>query len=318
MGSHDQLFKALLERFLGDLLHLVVPRLARRLAPERRRVLPNEGFTDSPRGEQRLLDLVAEVPMEGPRSAGEAESVVVHVEVERRARSGMGPRMLEYSRVLALRHGGPVLSIVLYLAGGPVGVTRSTFTEGLEGEAFQVFHHFELGVSSSDAVPYLEMDLPLAWALASLARRPPAWSRVRHKLECLARIAGVRTLDPAARSLLTYCVETYLELDDAETEELKMLAEREERRDVLEILDSGMTWGDRLLAKGRKEGLEKGLEQGRVCGMQETILRQLEQRFGPLPEPARERVESTTSSGRLEEIADRLLSAESLADLGLL
>lgn len=76
MGSHDQLFKELLERFLGDLLHLVAPRLARRLAPERRSLLPTEGFTDSPHGQQRLPDLVAEVPVQGPRSPGEPESLV--------------------------------------------------------------------------------------------------------------------------------------------------------------------------------------------------------------------------------------------------
>lgn len=88
-----------------------------------------------------------------------------------------------------------------------------------------------------------------------------------------------------------------------------MLAEREERTDVLEILDSGMTWGDRLVARGR--------EEGRVRGMQETILRLLERRFGSLPAGIREGVESTTTGERLEEIADRLLTAESLDELGL-
>jgi hypothetical protein len=215
----------------------------------------------------------------------------------------------------------------------------------LEDETFQIFHYFELGVSSSDAVPYLETDLPLAWALASLARRPPTWSRVRHKLECLVRIAGATNLDPKARFLLTYCVETYLELDDAETEELKMLAEREERHDVLEILDSGMTWFDRLraqgrhegveeglaqgreeglfqgreegLVRGREEGLQTGLAQGRARGMRETVLRLLERRFGALPGPMRQRLECTVSGERLEEIADRLFTAQSLDDLGL-
>lgn len=49
--------------------------------------------------------------------------------------------------------------------------------------------------------------------------------------------------------------------------------------------------------------------------MQET--RQLERRFGSLPVATRKQVEDTTASEHLEQIADRLLTAESLDELRL-
>jgi hypothetical protein len=83
---HDQLFKTLLETFLADFLHLAVPHLARRLDLDQYRILPTEHFTDLPRGEERRLDLVVEIPV---LDSGHADTGFVHIEVEREARSGM-------------------------------------------------------------------------------------------------------------------------------------------------------------------------------------------------------------------------------------
>ena len=61
-----------------------------------------------------------------------------------------------------------------------------------------------------------------------------------------------------------------------------------------------------VLGREFRRGLEKGREG--------VILRQSEKRFGPLPQWARERIESMTST-EVEEVALRLFDARSLEEL---
>ena len=81
------------------------------------------------------------------------------------------------------------------------------------------------------------------------------------------------------------------------------------------------TNADRLAHKHYVEGLEKGREQGqregREHGQRELLLHQLTRRFGPLPEATRQRVQALTSSEELSRLAERVLDARSLDDLGL-
>jgi hypothetical protein len=52
-------------------------------------------------------------------------------------------------------------------------------------------------------------------------------------------------------------------------------------------------------------------------GMQKVLLSLLEQRFGPLPEETRTRVEAIASLDRLTRLSERVLTARSLASLRL-
>ena len=92
--------------------------------------------------------------------------------------------------------------------------------------------------------------------------------------------------------------------------------EEQGRRDVLEIYESGITWADRMrefaLERAREEGLAQGMEQG----MERVLLLLMERRFGELPEAVRLEVQALDSEA-LEDLADRLLTATSLADLKL-
>jgi len=66
-----------------------------------------------------------------------------------------------------------------------------------------------------------------------------------------------------------------------------------------------LSWADQL----RKEGQEQGV--------QETLLRLLGARFGTLSEDVKQRVESIHSVERLNQIADQVLVARSLEEMGL-
>jgi len=118
------------------------------------------------------------------------------------------------------------------------------------------------------------------------------------------------------RVLLLDFVEAYLELTPEEAEEYKILAAGNPR----ETKAMWMTWSERLKADGKKEGLKLGKLEGRqeaVRSLQQVLLFQLEQRFGPLPERVRSQVEAIDSLRRLTRLAERVLTVGSLRELRL-
>jgi hypothetical protein len=80
------------------------------------------------------------------------------------------------------------------------------------------------------------------------------------------------------------------------------------------MLEETLTeWLNGAERKGRKAGRQ----EGQIEGMRQLLLRQLERRFGALPQGARRRVRAISSTEKLEELAERVLIAGSLAELGL-
>jgi predicted transposase YdaD len=101
-----------------------------------------------------------------------------------------------------------------------------------------------------------------------------------------------------------------------------MLAER--------VIDWTQQWKQEGLEEGRKEGRLEGLQKGRQEGLQEglqkgqqdalakgrgVLLRDLEKRFGSLPEDVRRRVDAISSFEELTEFVFRAGAAPSLAAL---
>jgi len=68
-----------------------------------------------------------------------------------------------------------------------------------------------------------------------------------------------------------------------------------------------------LSERKRREGQREGQYEGK----REFLLRQLERRFGPLSEEIRHRVGEIKSDRRLERLADKILTARSLREMGL-
>jgi hypothetical protein len=306
-SPHDQLFKELIGTFLPDFLRLAAPEAAGRLDLSRWRLLDKEAFTDWPRGRRRELDLVAEVELKD--GSGTA---LVHVEVEVRARSGAGLRLAEYYMLLRLRHGRPILPILLCLQRGRPGVSLEQVADAALGPEIGSFRHYAFCLAGCGAEGYLARPEPLAWALASLMRRERL-SPAEHKAGCLRRIFAAPGLDELRRFLLAHCVETYLELEGRDAEEFEVLWSREPNREARTMF---MTWSERLEAKGWQKGLETGIEQG-IEQIRQILLRQLSLKFGPLPAGVRQRVDSIRSVDRLTRIAEQVLVARSLDEIDL-
>ena len=305
MPRHDSIFKALLRRFFADLLWLVVPDLAGQLDLAHPQFLDKEFFTVS--GRRRELDLLARVSF---REEGD-ESLLVHVEVEARATSNMGRRLRLYRNQILAVHDGEILSIVLYLRRGRAGVQTSSLRKSLIPSLGSGFHYISFGLAACEASEYLSRPESLAWALAALMR-PGSLSRPELKLACLRRIAAA-DLEDDRRLLLINCVEAYLELNSEEAAEYARLAKVQKNREVRTM---ATTWSERIEAKGREEGLNAGMQAG-LQAVRRILLSLLEQRFGPLPETTRQRVEAITSLDRLTRLCERVLTARSLATLRL-
>jgi flagellar biosynthesis/type III secretory pathway protein FliH len=85
-----------------------------------------------------------------------------------------------------------------------------------------------------------------------------------------------------------------------------------------------MTWSEKQKAEGKKEGLRlgkrEGLKEGKSEGarsLQQVLLRQLDQRFGPLSEQVQRQVEAISSLRRLTRLAEQVLVVGSLRELRL-
>ncbi len=316
MPRHDSIFKRLLRSFFADLLNLTVPEVAARLEVSQPVLLDKEFFLAG--GRRRELDLLAEVAF-----LGGAPPLLVHVEVEARARPDMGRRLWRYRKQIQAVHDSHVLSIVLYLQRGRAGVQVQALDEHLLGRDLAPFHYISFGLAGCAANEYLGRPEPLAWGLAALMQKG-ALSRPALKLACMRRIATAK-MEETRRLLLVDCVEAYLELNPDEAAEYSALCTVRENREVKTM---ATTWSERLEAKGREvgreEGREEGKEKGREEGLQEglralrkVLLHLLDQRFGPLPEETRERVETISSLERLTRLSERVLTARSLAALRL-
>lgn len=304
MPGHDDLFKELLRHFFADLLELVVPEIAEVLEPEKADFLDPEVFAAPPESTRRQADVAARVPTR----AGDAETVLVHVEVETEARRMMERRMLEYAVMLRGRYRTVVIPIVVFLTGGPPnGLAQRSATEGLGGMTVLRVSYVALSLSRSRAEDYLARSQPLAWALAALMSTD--LQQAEHRAACLKAIAGAELTDHQ-EFLLYNCVRSYLELDEEQQRRYDEMIAQEDMTDVAKM---EMTWAERT----QYEGILKGREEGRVEGERRILQRVLEARFGALSDRFRRRLDALDSTDEIERLVDRALEAGSLDELML-
>jgi hypothetical protein len=299
---HDQLSKSLIATFFADFLCLAAPDSARRLRAAEVTFLDKEIFTDWPTGHRRELDLLARVPAEH----GDLQ-LLVHIEIETRARSGMDLRLWSYYMQLRLRHRLNVLPILVNLRGGRPGPGLEALEEGFDDPATAVFRYRALGLSGCLAEDWLSRPEPLAWAFAALMR-PGRWERAELKLECLRRI-GASGVAGLRKEMLVNWVESYVKLREGEAAQYRRLLELEENR---EIKAMELTWLGKAEARGMEIATQNSVER-----MRQAVLRQIEQKFGRVPKRAQKRVAAIKSIEPLAELVEKILVVRSLKDLGL-
>jgi len=312
--THDQLFKDLLRAFLPEFITLFFPEAAARLDFREITFLDKEVFTDLPRGRRRELDLVVRLRTRD----GRPELILIHIEVQARRTPPFPYRMFEYGAALRLRHRVPVFPIVVYLAPGAGGLGEEVYREAVLGREVLTYRYACVGLPDLPAVEYLQKESPLAAALAAVMDRQ---RRPAYEIKAAAWQGVLRgRLDEARTWLLLNLVETYTELSPAEQAEFQQQLREESSEE-----DQGMLTYETKLKMKLAEQLE---EEFRVREAQlkvrwvietkrDTLLRQLQEKFGALLEGARARVASLESEADLDRLLSRVVKAQSLAELGL-
>ncbi len=299
MADHDQRLKVAVPEFLAEFADLVLPTgWAGRFVCPSADWLTQEIFLDPPKGERRLLDLVARVLVTQP--TGDSSQTLLHVEIESGDNlTSLRGRMPGYHDGLRARHGGPVLSVALYLGVGLQGKGWDSVGEDFWEESLGSRRWPYLGLPALDALDFVESPNILGVGLCVLMRIPVG-QEARLKARAMRRVAEA-SLTPMRRFLLMEMIEAYLPLVGPHLGEYQQLLLTEDF-DMVRVM--GQTT------------FEKGIEMGAVEGQRLLLRDMLEEKFDPLGEVARQRLAALPAE-RLRELGRALLRAGSLAELGL-
>jgi hypothetical protein len=255
--------------------------------------LREEFFTDVPDGDRRQLDLVVKVGLLG----GGQKFVLIHVEFESsRPEQDFPQRMYRYYCQLYLRHRTEILPVAVFTDDARWRQPPDDHFEVRVGNARIVrFDYRPIKLKQLDHRDFLSSNNPLAYALMAKMdydRR----QRARLKADFLRLILGC-PIDPARKSLLAEFVGTYVPLSPPEQLEFQGLVSTDQQYQEVE----------HMVSVFELEGIKKGRAEG--------LLLQLEKRFGPLDEAAKERVRQIDSAEKLDALLLAVLDARSLDDM---
>jgi hypothetical protein len=298
--DHDQRLKVLLKEFFAQFFLCFFAPWAERFDFSSIDWIDKEVFLAPPQGEKRQLDLVARLRLRPgappPREGVTDLLALVHIEVENRpSATALRPRMFEYFVQLRRELGLPVLPIGLFLRVGLDGVGWDAYEEYFWEHRVLRFEYAYVGLPGLDGEAYATGENLLGVALSTLMRVPPE-RRAELHAEGLKRIAGSGEND-WRRFLLAECLEAYADLDENQREQLQGLLTTEQYGEVRPIMITTY-------------------ERGKFAERRESVLLQLETKFGPLSPAVKERVEAL-SPEELRRVQVEFVKAESLEALQL-
>ncbi len=242
-----------------------------------------------------------------PGRAGTATDVVArladgrlhHLEIQTGPDSDMPWRMLEYYSLITRLFGEPPVQQLLY-----AGSDRTEFAGGIDQEALQ-YRYQVIHLGEVDGSTLLESDSLEDNLLAVLCRLEDSRAAVRR---ILSRLGGLprRAAADAISQLVILC--RLRGLPGLLLEERKHMP-IPIPEDILEH-----PWLQELLQKRLQEVEARGEAKGEAKGEASLLRRQMERRYGELPDWALRRLESA-DSGTLEKWGLRLLDAASLQEV---
>jgi hypothetical protein len=305
MHDHDQRFKNLIREFFAEFLLLFFADWAARFDCAHVEWLDKEVFADAPVGVRSILDLVAKLPAREPTPGSDSAEpqtwlALIHIEIEAPDKvAPLRPRMFRSYVYLRDRYALPVLPIGLYLKVGLNGLGIDVFSEDFWELDVVRFKYLYVGLPGLHAENYINGDNWLGVALTALMKIPKD-QIAQMGADALRRITE-SPLSDQKRYLLAECVQAYMENDATIQEQFAKLMLVEKYSGVRAM---NKTWFE--------QGEEKGIEKGR----RELIREQIEDRFGPLPPRAAERLQQMPLI-ELIPFGKSVWRAQSLSDLGL-
>ena len=308
----DQFMKELTVNFIVFVMKLFFPPLARRLDFSRQKDLNKQLYTDSPEGTERFVDVLIGVPVNEPPP----EYLLIHVESQQNKRFDFPARMLGYHCLIyareiegerkdklslpeftAWQNKKKILSFVFCNYPLKAGTTQEECKVGLP-QSNLACQYTCIGLPSLSARECLQKDNPVVCALAVFMDED-GLSTPELKVSCYRRLLDyLATLTRRQINIIVYAVETYLSLSDDEEQVYQRLI-REVYPEVNEMITNPL------------------IERGRQEGKQSFLLQLLNAKFGTLPVLIDQRIREITSEQELEQLGMRVLTANSLDEMGL-
>jgi hypothetical protein len=318
--DHDQFFNRLMHLFLREFMELFFPDWVDRFDFDRVEWLEQEVFPDPPKGEKRVVDVLAKlptIPADPPRPHEPRDSILlIHIEAESADRvSEFRERMYEYYHDVRAKFQLNVLPIGIFLSVGLKGRGTDTFEDRVWERTPLRFEYDYVGLPALDGEEYLHGRnlLGVAWScVMRLARdrRPQAAA------EALAIIES-SNLTPEQKITLMDFIQSYSPLDEGQHRDLTQLLKNPKMERVMTFRK---TWSEEARDEGRQQGLQEGLQKGRQQGLQQgkldLIQTQLSAKFPPLSDAVRQRLRNL-SPDQLDQLSVKILNANSLKELGL-
>jgi predicted transposase/invertase (TIGR01784 family) len=289
--DHDQNFKELISTFFIEFLELFLPEIASTIEPASLRFLPQEYFADLVEGDEKIIDLLAEV-----KRAGQDTTFLFHIEAQSYNESKINRRMFYYLARLHQNHVQDIYPIVLFSYDKPYRAEQNTFKIEFPTLKVLEFRFHAIQLNRLNWRDYINRPNPVAAALMSkmkIAQR----DRPKVKAECLRLLVTLK-LDPAKTRLISKFVDTYLRLNV-----------QEERTFQAELDKIGVAQKEAIMqvtTSWEETGIEKG--------QRSLITLLLEQKVGQLPEAIRDRL-ATLTLDQLSALAIALLNFNAIDDL---
>ena len=294
--SHDQNFKNLILDYPREALAFFAA--AEAPSPEDRvRIVParQEQLQEVLGGRYRELD----VPLLVEWTDGRRDAVLFALEEESDGRRFSPHRLAHYCLDLAdLFDTDRVVPVAIFLRGG--GAARTSLTLGTERHRYLEFDCIACRLGEMSADRWRD-----SGNLVARVNLPNMSSPERRRVEVYATaVSGLLELEPDADRRAKYLefIDTYAALTDNEYRRYRQRHPEE----------SNAMAG--VIQRARDEGIEQGMERGRVEGERAVLERLLRRRFGELPPETAERL-GRASAADLETWAENVLGAERLADV---
>jgi predicted transposase YdaD len=243
--DHDRNFKELISTFFMEFLELFLPELAEMVDPDSVTFLQQQYFTDVLAGEEKIIDLLAEVKM-----AGEDATFLIHIEPQSTSRSEFPKRMFFYFALLHQQYDKNVYPIAIFSYDEPAKAATNTYKVDFPNLKVLEFNFTAIQLNRLDWRDYLNRRNPVAAALMSKMRIAES-DRPKVKAECLRLLVTLK-LDPARTRLISKFVDDYLRLNAKEEQTFQAEIDTMDLEQKEAIMQATTSWEEKGIEKATK------------------------------------------------------------------
>jgi predicted transposase YdaD len=243
--SHDQNFKELISTFFIEFLELFVPDFAATIDPTSITFLQQEYFIDLVEGEEKIVDLLAEVKL-----AGQEATILIHIEPQSTSQTIFPQRLFFYFSRLHQKHLKPIYPIALFSYDKPKKAAQDSYKVEFPHLKVLEFNFTAIQLNQLDWRDYLNRPNPVAAALMAKMKIAKA-DRPKVKAECLRLLVTLK-LDPAKSRLISKFVDSYLRLDLKEEQKFQTEIDTMGIAKKEAIMQTMTSWEEKGMEKERR------------------------------------------------------------------